>query len=105
VWSALGLLGTPLLALTNLSVAYALATPSCAHQTTLWLHLVNGASLALSLLFTSLAWRHGRTQRHHGAGAAGTSLIATIAPWLGLLASLVIAAQWFCVMLLSPCIA
>ena len=51
----LALIGTPLLALMNLSAVYALATPSCRNQTQLWLHGVTGTSFVLCLVATTIA--------------------------------------------------
>ena len=121
-WPALLL--APLIALGELSIAYALVSPSCASQDRSSLHAVAAVSLFLVLAMTALAWRdwrrHGATQRD-GAGSPQTPavptvtradsgeaserphFIAQIAVVVGSLSALVSIALWLPVWVLSPC--
>ena len=104
----LAMLIAPSLALANLSIAYALVTPSCARQTMVALHAVAAASLLLSLLFTLLAWRNWR-RRSATAPLAGDAaparreFVSLVAMMTGVLSCVVIAAQWIPQWVLSPC--
>ncbi len=106
-WPALIL--SPILALTNLSLAYALVTPSCSRQSIVVLHTVAALSLVLSLLFTWAAWRDWQLQRLQ-AGASdddavgGLGFIAGVSAMAGLFSSIVILAQWLPIWVLSPCV-
>jgi hypothetical protein len=95
-----------MLALGAQSLAYALTTPSCEHQSEWALHASLAACLALSLVFTLMAWmrlnrlapaslRDSAAERMH--------FVALVATGIGALSSLVIAALWFGPLLLSPC--
>ncbi|HYD34093.1 MAG TPA: hypothetical protein VEA39_05930 [Methylophilaceae bacterium] len=108
--SWLALLGSPLLALTNLSFSYALATPSCEAQNIVILHSVSILSLLLSLLFTFIAWQTWR--QHHQPNpefeddeGVQRSFLPAVAAMTGLFFTLVIAAQWLPQWILSPCYA
>jgi hypothetical protein len=103
----LALLGTPCLALGNLSAAYALVTPSCANQTSAALHAVSIFSLVASLALWGLvavggSAPHGRDDG--GDPAVRHRFVRRLARWTAPLFSLVIAAQWFCIWVLSPCV-
>jgi len=112
IWPAL--LVAPSLALTDLSVAYALVTPACASQHQGWLHFSSAGFLALALAFT---WQAFAEARRHAAHAAAEStvdsdqlevrpwFIASVAASVGLLSSLVIIGIWIPQWLLSPCVA
>jgi hypothetical protein len=91
-WGWAALLGTPVLALTNLSASYALVAPACAHQQIGILHGLAAFCLVLSAIVTL-----------GSARAAGTSFLALIGALTGTLLTLVIAAQWVPVWMLSPC--
>lgn len=110
MWSWLALLGSPSLTLINLSITYALASPACASQSTLFLHAVSIGSLGLSLLFTFMAW-HGWQKYHSPAPefeddeAVQRSFLPAVAAMAGLFSTLVIAAQWLPQWILSPCFA
>jgi hypothetical protein len=92
LWAWAAVLGTPSLALLNLSAGYALVGPSCAHQHSAALHGVALACLLLSGFITLRAWAEAR--------AGFVPLIGTL---IGLLMTLVIAAQWIPTWMLSPC--
>ena len=104
----LALLGTPFLALGNLGVLYALVTPSCANQTSAVLHAVSLLSFAASLALWWLGAREGSppwVREDAGDPAARRQFLTRMARWCAPLFSLVIAAQWFCIWVLSPCAA
>jgi len=102
-WPALIL--SPTLALANLSIVYALVTPSCGRQSTGAMHWVTVLSLLLSLLFTFIAWRNQRQLAPPQSDAAPgrPHFVAMVATMVGLLSSLVIFAIWLPQWILSPC--
>lgn len=108
-WPAL--LAAPTLALTNLSITYAMVTPSCARQSMLAPNLVSALSLAVCLWMSWGAWRNWRASRGDDGPAAGDSdtaparppFLALVALLVGALSSLVVLAQWFPQWVLSPC--
>ena len=114
VWPALLL--APLLALLDQSVAYALVTPSCALQTTAWLHLVAGLSFLLVAAMTVLAWKAWRrmavaaetpgskmTASDATEGRVRGQFIALVAALAGSMSLLVVLAMWLPIVVLSPC--
>jgi hypothetical protein len=107
-WPALIL--APLLALAEQSVAYALATPGCAHQHDVSLNAVPLAFLLLTLAATAMAWvdanRHAG-EGHSDADRAGNQrhFMARAATGVGALSSLAILAMWVPLWWLPPCIA
>jgi hypothetical protein len=105
-WPAL--LVAPSLALGNLSVVYALVTPSCALQTTTLLHVLSAIALMLCLLLSLppfLRWR--RRGGHTGSDdpAVRDRFMALIAWVVGALSAFMVLAQWLPVWVLSPCFA
>lgn len=110
IWTWLALVITPILALTNLTIAYALVTPACEDQSSLMLHAVAIGSLALSLLLTFMAWQQWQKYSilpTHPEDDADVrkSFLPAVASMAGLLSTLVIAAQWLPQWILSPCFA
>jgi hypothetical protein len=113
VWPAL--IVAPLLALTHLSVGYSLVGPSCAAQTSGGLHGLGAVSLLLALAMTLLAWRAWARLRHRGDSTSAVTLsdeglvesrprfVALMATLVGALSTLVVAALWVPVWILSPC--
>jgi len=110
IWPAL--LVAPSLALTHLSVAYALVTPSCANQHSGWLHLSSAVFLALAIVLTVMAFVEARRRgRRSVPEATMDSDLAEVRPWfiasvaalVGMLSSLVILGIWIPQWLLSPC--
>ena len=78
-WPALLL--APLVALSELSIAYSLVSPSCAGQDRTLLHAVAAVSLFLVLAMTVLAWRewHGDgSEWGRGVGARPSSPVPTV---------------------------
>lgn len=107
-WPAL--LVAPSLALTNLSITYALTTPECSHQSDVAMHVVSAVILAICVLLTLQAWRNWLAQgggsvtppRQDDAAVRGRFMSA-VAGMVGTLSSLVVIAQWFPQWVLSPC--
>ena len=101
----------PTTALAAQSILYALVTPSCAHQSRLWLHGTAAGALLFTLLLVALArgdWnqrsRLGATPDHDGGDAAAPRrFLAIVATAVAALSCLVIAAMWFNLWVLSPC--
>ena len=113
VWPALLL--APLLALGDLSLAFALVMPECANQGRLGLHAVAVVSLAGALAMTAFAWHAWRALPAPGAtGEAVTfsnapraesrpRFLALVATLVGAFSTLVIVALWVPLWLLTPC--
>jgi hypothetical protein len=111
-WPAL--LVAPTLALTNLTVTYALMTPSCSRQNMTAPNVVS-ALLLLACAWMSLGawrnWQHSRSGPHRAAAGKGASdaapqrkpFVALVAVMVGALSCLVVLAQWFPQWVLSPC--
>jgi hypothetical protein len=108
-WPAL--LVAPSLALTNLSVTYALTTPSCARQSMLAPNLVSAVFLLACVWMSWGAWRNWQAGRREAGSTAGDTdaapdrapFIALVATMVGALSCLVVLAQWFPQWILSPC--
>jgi hypothetical protein len=127
-WPALLL--APLIALSELSIAYALVSPSCASQDRTLLHAVAAVSLFLVLAMTVLAWREwhgdgdvsgvgvgvgvgvdarqrlavpGVTRADSADAAERPRFVAQMAVVVGALSTLVSVALWLPVWVLSPC--
>jgi hypothetical protein len=109
-WPALLL--APLLALAEQSIVYALATPTCETQREAWLHGVPLGFIAVTLLFTGMAWVEVQRLRRDGLAAPHLDadrralrryFVAWVAVGLGALSSLAIAALWVPQWVLSPC--
>jgi len=124
-WPAL--LVAPTLALTNLSITYALVTPSCSRQDMTAPNVVSALLLLACAWMSWQAWRNWNTWRDGAAlrsgegtgasegGSAGDSagdsdsapgrrpFVALVAAMVGALSCLVVAAQWFPQWVLSPC--
>jgi hypothetical protein len=112
-WPAL--LVAPSLALTNLSVTFALTTPACSRQSTLAPNLVSAVFLLACVWMSWGAWRNwraagGGSGRDAGPAAGETDaapdrrpFLALVAAMVGALSCLVVLAQWFPQWVLSPC--
>ena len=109
-WPAL-LLG-PVLALAEQSIVYALSTPTCQSQREAWLHGVPLVFMAVTLLFTAMAWGEARRLRRDGLGAPHADadtralrryFVACAATGVGALSTLAIVAMWIPQWVLSPC--
>jgi len=104
IW--LALLVSPLLALTDQSVAYALSGWACSHQQPYATHAAHAVFLAAVVAATVAAWALWR-DTYAGAGTgdpvAGRHFLAGLATASGALSALVIAAMWYPTWILSPC--
>lgn len=120
-WPALVL--APTIALANLSIVYALVTPSCASQTRIGLHMVAAISVFAALALTAMAWQAWRrVLRETGLGSPGRgprlcavtaadgdsaaqrpNFIGLVAVLVGGLSLLVCIALWLPIWMLSPC--
>ena len=108
-WPALLL--APTLALTNLSITYALVTPACTRQSMVAPNVVTAVVLAVCVWMSWAAWRNWREGRSLGREAARDHVpdrppfVALVAALVGALSCLAILAQWFPQWVLSPCAA
>jgi len=94
IWPALLL--APVLALSSITLGYALITPACAHGEEWLLHAVTLACLAVALLSTFAAW-------DEKARSTKDPFLPLVASWTGAFFSLVIAGQWLAQLILPPC--
>jgi hypothetical protein len=107
-WPALLL--APSLALANLSITYALVSPSCAAQDRVLMNAVSALALLVCACVTWMAWLNWRS-RLHGAdalaeaddGATRRPFIAMVSCAVGAISCLTVLAQWFPQWVLSPC--
>jgi len=105
IWFAL--LVAPLLALVDQSIAYATVGWACANQHALAMHGAHVFFLIITTLSTVLAWQLWRATlpaRGSDETLARRHFLAGIATASGALSALVIAAMWFPVWLLTPCL-
>lgn len=117
-WPAL--LIAPLIALSQLSIAYSLVTPECARQDQTALHAVAAVALLLVAAMTAMAWRAWRDRRDQEVAAAAANarpvtvadgdgasqrprFIELIAVLVGALSVLVSVVLWVPIWVLSPC--
>ena len=115
MWSWPALLLSPMIALGNLTVTYALVTPACQYQQPVWIHAVTLLSFVVSLAFTVLAlmdWRqyampaddfHVKDDTEDGPHSR-KRFIAIVSTWCGALFTLTILAQSIAQWMLSPCL-
>lgn len=105
----LSIVVSPLVFLTNLSIAYALVPLACQTQRTLALHLSNAVALALVLAALLLAWREQRatasSERTLPGAVSRSHFLLKVGAWVSALSALAIALQWTTHWLLAPCIA
>ena len=106
IWFAL--IGAPLLALTDQSVAFALVGWACAHQSAALAHAPHVFFLAVTAGCTFAAWqsRRGTTSASSTPSAAGEQqFLARLATVIAALSTLAIMAMWIASWMISPCIA
>ena len=104
MWNWLALVGTPLVSLAVLATGFASVSPSCAHQSTAWLHALHGAGVLVGLGLSVGAWRARGRNLGRGADAqARRDFVNAMALPVGLLFTLVMLAEWFTAWVLSPC--
>jgi hypothetical protein len=106
-WPALLL--CPCLALANLTITYALVTPSCASQQHGWLHTITITSVAVSSLLTLMA-AHAHIKHKPIRKIAEDKVsmrpffLTSLALWSGLFFTLTLVVQSLGQWLLSPCL-
>jgi hypothetical protein len=105
-WPALLL--APSIALANAGIAYALASPSCAHQEVATLHLLSVFSLLACLVVTfgaALNWQYARSLAGplEAPDQARRRFLSQVATLCGLLSALVVLAEWLPIWMVSPC--
>jgi hypothetical protein len=106
-WPALLL--APTLALTNLSITYALVTSACTRQTMVAPNAVSAVVLVACAWLSWGAWRNWREGRSVGGAAARDHVpdrppfLALVSGLVGALSCLAVLAQWFPQWVLSPC--
>lgn len=98
----------PAAALGDLQIAYMLVAPACEAGTTLPLHLVHAAMLAVAIAGGASGWLAlrlvGPGRPHGDAGRAARSrFLALLGMLLSALFALVVVAQWLGDFVLSPC--
>lgn len=96
LWGWVALLATPVIALLNLVLTYALVTPACNSASTKLLEIVTLASLLVSLVLIALAWQgggpNGNVRRSHRV--LRHRYVAIIAFYSAILFLPVIVTQW-----------
>jgi hypothetical protein len=105
IWIAL--LVAPMLALTDLTIAFATVSWACAHQAAFSVHLVHAAFFALTLASTLAAWtawREGTGATANGDTPPQAHFLAGVATASAALSTLTVAAMWMPVSVIAPCI-
>jgi hypothetical protein len=103
-WPAL--LVAPLVALGQQSSMYALVPPACEGAGVALLHAIAGAAVAACAAMTAMAWRSRKEAGRAGADertSARRRTLAVVATMVGVFSTLVCAAMWAPVWLVSPC--
>jgi hypothetical protein len=105
-----GLLGTPLLALADQSVAYAFVPYSCSHQQSVVLHAVHAVFLVAILACALHVWPRARPVIGHlrndeGATVQRGDLMAILALSMAIFSAAIVVAMWIPQFLLAPCFA
>jgi hypothetical protein len=111
----LPMLGSPVVALSAQSVAYALATPLCERQAGTALHAVFAAGLAAAVALAAASWREATRLRRAQQGdidSAGSDrrgaqhrFMAIVSAGVACISALALVAMWIVQAVLSPCIA
>ena len=100
---------TPIAALTQQSVNYALVALECQQQQRLPVHLVAAAALAVTLVGVAIAWARWRevgvaAPQDSGDQQSRTRFLAIVAVSISALMALTVASQWLTAAFISPCI-
>ena len=106
IWFAL--IGAPLLALTDQSVAFALVGWACAHHSAALAHAPHVFCLAVTAGCAFAAWRGLRGTPSAGStpSAAGEQqFLARLATAIAALSTLAIMGMWIASWMISPCVA
>jgi len=108
----LAMIVTPSLALGLQSLLYSLVTPSCAHQSRVWIHGSAALALALGVVFTAMAWSEWTVRAASLPGTPDSDepdprsarrFLAAVATAIAALSSLVMLMMWVATWVLSPC--
>jgi hypothetical protein len=105
IWIAL--IVAPTLALTDLTVAFATVTPSCAHQLPFVIHVVHGIFFVATLMCALAAWSTWRAPVNETTNIetpAQVHFLAGIATAAAALSAIAILAMWMPVPLIATCI-
>lgn len=105
IW--LALVVAPILALTDLTVAFATVSPACAHQLPLALHFVHGGFFVATLICTLAAWtawRASATAPANGETPAQARFLAGIATAAAALSTVAVMSMWSPVLVIPACI-
>jgi hypothetical protein len=103
IW--LALLVAPLLALTDLAIAFATVSWACAHQATFAVHAVHFAFLLATLACTVgawTAWRAGAATK--GQTATQAHFLAGVGMAVATLSTVTVAGMWLPVSMIATCI-
>ncbi|HEY2065481.1 MAG TPA: hypothetical protein VGG84_05945 [Gemmatimonadaceae bacterium] len=104
-WLALGI--APVAFAAHLQIGYVLIPWSCTTGQHVWLHVVNVASIGLSLCGTLLGWRVARRAAdapHDGGGPVPrTRFIGDVSVGVSALLTLILLAQSLAALVISPC--
>ena len=97
-----------MVAFTNVSIAYALVSPSCSRQQVVDLHLLCIVSLLACLVLTvpaALNWQRARALARPAEAPeqARHRFLSQMGTMAGLLSLLVVLAEWLPVWIVSPC--
>jgi hypothetical protein len=106
IWVAL--IVTPLLALTDQTVAFALVHWACAHQSTWVVHLSHVVFLAIAMAAAVGAWLRWRVtaiSADTGETMIPFHFLAGVAMMVAVLSAAAIIAMWIPTWMISPCIA
>jgi len=105
----LSIVVSPLVFLTNLSIAYALVPLACQMQRTAPIHVTNAIALMLVLVAAALAWLELRStasvDRTSAEASSRSRFLAVVGVWVSAIAALAIVLQWATQWALAPCIA
>lgn len=104
----LGLLLAPAVFFAHLQIAYMLVPWACAHDGTLWLHVIGFVAVLLAAAGTATAWRAwnraGRETPGDGGGALPRARFLAVTGLGGsALFVLLLLAQWVSGFVISPC--
>lgn len=103
----IALIVAPILALTDLTIAFATVSSSCAHQLVFAVHAVHGGFFVATLTCTLAAWtawRAGASASTSGETPAQAHFLAGIATAAAALSTIAVLAMWMPAALIAPCI-
>jgi hypothetical protein len=100
---------TPLVALAQQSINYALVAAECAQQQRLPVHAVAAAALAIALIGAASAWRDLRTIgaapiADSGDSRSNARLLALVGVCVSAITALAVIAMWLTAAFIPPCV-